>query len=300
MKRKTVRATLLCLVVVALLAITAAPAKAIIGGQQDTTNNYSNVGVVSVIYQDEEGGEFWDLGGSCTLVRNDPGNVIVLTAAHCVDYVVGEGGVGIQNMRISFDPLLTHVGGTPLTGSYSIAKYEIHPVYLEALATTPRLANSKMFGIGLGREDVALLWLDTPRSRGFKDPPIPGLEPSQVIGEGGLAGVDLKSQTFTVAGYGFNGFVTGSIMSNAISVLWSGRNYKEVGVVSTEDLTGDRYLKLSECICFGDSGGPAFLGDTDTIASLAVWVGSARCRGPAYEYRLDTALAHDFLDLYLD
>jgi hypothetical protein len=168
MKRKTVGATLLCLMVVALLAITAAPAAAIIGGQQDTTNNYSNVGVVSVIYQDEEGGEFWDLGGSCTLVRNDPGNVIVLTAAHCVDYVVGEGSAGIQNMRISFDPLLTHVGGTPLTGSYSIAKYEIHPVYLEALATTPRLANSKMFGIGLGREDVALLWLDTPRSRGVK------------------------------------------------------------------------------------------------------------------------------------
>jgi hypothetical protein len=47
----------------------------------------------------------------------------------------------------------------------------------------------------------------------------------------------------------------------------------------------------------GDSGGSVFLGDT--VVALSIWVGGMCGNGPAYEYRLDTALAHDFLDKYL-
>jgi len=289
MKHKSVWATLLCLAAFVILMVAAAPAGAIIGGQQDAKNTYSNVGVISVIYHDGEGGEWWDLGGSCTVVENDAGGTVVMTAAHCVDYVVAEGGVGIENMRVSFDPLLSHVGGTPVPGSYSITRYAIHATYLAALATTPYLGNAKMFGIGPGREDVALLWLD----RGVPG----GVEAcAPIAGAGYVNELDLRSARFTVVGYGLNGFITGSFRAGRnpmLAVRWSGRNFKDVGVLTEHDAFGDRYLKVTECTAFGDSGGPTF--HDGKVIAVTVWGGSSRCVGPAYQYRLDTASAQGFL-----
>ena len=50
--------------------------------------------------------------------------------------------------------------------------------------------------------------------------------------------------------------------------------------------------------CYGDSGGPNFLGDTDTIAAITI-TGDAVCRSTNVVYRLDTASARDFLDDYV-
>lgn len=69
--------------------------------------------------------------------------------------------------------------------------------------------------------------------------------------------------------------------TSTLAVAWSGRNFRAATVVTEHDAFGDRYLKLTECICFGDSGGPCF--HDGTIAALIVWGGSLRCVGPAYE-----------------
>lgn len=46
--------------------------------------------------------------------------------------------------------------------------------------------------------------------------------------------------------------------------------------------------------CYGDSGGPNFLGTTDIVAAITV-TGDAVCRATNVVYRLDTPAAQDFL-----
>ena len=45
--------------------------------------------------------------------------------------------------------------------------------------------------------------------------------------------------------------------------------------------------------CYGDSGGPNFLGTTDIVAAITV-TGDAVCRSPNVVYRLDTESARAF------
>jgi len=52
-------------------------------------------------------------------------------------------------------------------------------------------------------------------------------------------------------------------------------------------------------ICFGDSGGPILLGDTDLAVGIASFVNNGQCAGNAFAYRLDTAESLDFLAPYL-
>lgn len=51
-------------------------------------------------------------------------------------------------------------------------------------------------------------------------------------------------------------------------------------------------------VCFGDSGGPAFLGDTTTIAAVTS-SGDQACAGSSVAYRLDTPAARQFLGQYV-
>ena len=46
--------------------------------------------------------------------------------------------------------------------------------------------------------------------------------------------------------------------------------------------------------CFGDSGGPHFLGDSTVVVSITV-SGDAVCKATDVTYRLDTPVARDFL-----
>jgi hypothetical protein len=50
--------------------------------------------------------------------------------------------------------------------------------------------------------------------------------------------------------------------------------------------------------CYGDSGGPNFLGTTDIIAAITI-TGDAVCRATNVDYRLDTTSARDFLAQYV-
>jgi len=50
--------------------------------------------------------------------------------------------------------------------------------------------------------------------------------------------------------------------------------------------------------CYGDSGGPIFLGDTMTLASITI-TGDAMCRAINTTYRLDTDSARAFLAQYV-
>jgi hypothetical protein len=254
---------------VLLLAV---PAGAVIKGTSDTANKYANVGVLQLNVE----GEWFDFC-SGTLVRAD----VVLTAAHCTDFLVEEGsdGFGPDDLRISFDP----EGDAPY---YTVDHIVVHPDWFTA---GPCFGNSKHACLAPPAEDIALVFLDDP---------VAGVTPAPIADLGYLDELDLKSEAFTVVGYGTDEFITGSAASpKAITVFDGIRSYRDVTVITEHDAFPDRFLKITAGVCFGDSGGPLF--HDGTIVAINTWTFSWRCAGPNLEYRVDSAVAQAFLDTYL-
>lgn len=258
-----------------VVALTAAPAGAVIDGTDDTANQYQNVGALQLRIDDE-----WFTFCSGTLVEQD----VVLTAAHCTDFftaAVGEEGLGPDDLRVTFD-----VVADEDATYYGAETVVVNPDWLTA---PPGKGNSKHLFLASPAEDIALIFLESDVS---------GVTPAPVAEPGYLDGLDLTSETFTVVGYGTDEFVTGSAFApNAITLFDGVRSYRDVTVITTHDAFPDRFLKITAGVCFGDSGGPLFHGDT--LVALNTWTFSARCAGPNLEYRVDSAQAQEFLDTYL-
>jgi V8-like Glu-specific endopeptidase len=133
--------------------------------------------------------------------------------------------------------------------------------------------------------DLALIDLDTPvTDRGYARLPTAGR----------LTSAD-KKDALTIVGYGANGFLNGAGKPTP-----DFRLVRSVGDsrISKLEKTGFN-LRMQAGICFGDSGGPVLLGDTNLVVGVASFVSNGRCAGNAFAYRLDTAESLDFLAPYL-
>lgn len=195
---------------------------------------------------------------TCTGTLISP--TVFLTAAHCDQ--------GVSRVAVTFDQSYNSGTGTTYWGTW-----HADPNYRKAQSDP---------------HDIAVVVLDEP---------VTGITPAQLPAADSLSGLS-GGTGITSVGYGAQSVTvdhgqtfhyadiryvaTGSI--NAVTKSWL-RN-------SMNPAHGDGGT------CFGDSGGPNFLGagatETNIVAATTI-TGDSVCRATNVDYRLDTASARDFL-----
>jgi len=259
--RRAIR-TLSALFAAALLC--SGPAGAIVNGQLDGTR-HPEVG--ALIAEFRQAGQK-DVLCSGTLIAPQ----VFLTAGHCTTLLAS---LGITDVWVTFDPHFTS------------SSQLIHGSYV----TNPLFGFSGPGGSS-DPHDQAVVLLDHAAT---------GITPARLPTENLLNTLDLRSQTFTAVGYGtVRVDKTGG--PNAF-FFDSTRRFATQSFLSLEPA----WLNLSENpstgsggTCFGDSGGPHFLGGLDSNLEVALTVtGDAVCRATDKDYRLDTKAARDFLSSFV-
>jgi V8-like Glu-specific endopeptidase len=185
---------------------------------------------------------------------------VFLTAAHCYQ--------GQNRVQVTFDEHYGGEGGLPGT-------FHSDPAF------NPNAGNVE--------DDVAVVVLDKP-VRTLAPAALPRLNSLEKLP---------KNAQITSVGYG------------AITVTQSGGpktlTYTDSRNVATGTLNAltSSALKVSQNAsadnggtCYGDSGGPNFIGTTNVIAGTTI-TGDTWCRSTNVDYRLDTTAARGFLGQYV-
>jgi hypothetical protein len=264
------RAALAVFVVTLGAVLFALPASAITFGQLDE-NLHPNVGALLADYTDESPGP--DLLCSGTLIDDD----VFLTAAHCTAYLES---LGISQVWVTFD------------SSYDESSTDTSGLLSGTYTTDPRFTDFAGKGGNSDPHDLAVVVLDDPV----------GLTPAELPTENLLGETNLVGQTFTAVGYGTVRDIKQkgpNSFSFDATRRWASQSFM---------VLRDAYLQLSMQpstgnggTCFGDSGGPHFLGDeTSNLIVSITSGGDAACRATDQTIRIDTPAARAFIGEYVD
>jgi len=208
---------------------------------------------------------------------------VFLTAGHCTDFLIKEE----LPSYVSFDP------------TYKVGASEV----IKATPYThPRFCFPEDRGdcAPPGRpEVVGTLTRDIRYDVGV----VVLKEPLRMATYGALPGAGLvdtlkEGQRLTTVGYGARGFDLISKPPPQPQPRSLDKRYRAtVRLLNTKDpAVGEMFVKTTgvslikgkgEASCFGDSGGPLFVGDQHTIVGVTSFVIAPLCRGPHYYQRMD-------------
>ena len=254
------RLIFLAVAVAALLA--AGSAFAITGGQRDG-NAHLNVGAMMA---------FDDPSAPTTLQEVCSGTLVApqvfLTAAHCTDFLLND--LGTTDVWVTFNT-------NSAEGPYIPGSMVQNPEY-----------NGKPAQNG---NDIAVILLDSAPE---------GITPANLPPVGLFDAMKAdktltQSSAFTAVGYGDGAKQVGD---GKPTFYFDGFRWNATSFFNSLQ---DSWLRLTQNpsvgaggTCYGDSGGPNFLGTTQTIAALTI-SGDSPCRSTNVDLRLDTQSAQDFL-----
>jgi hypothetical protein len=253
---------LISLVVIAVVLIMVVPATAITDGEPDG-DGHPYVGLM--VAQDAAGEPLWRCSG--TLLSP----TLFLTAGHCTEPPATRAEIWFDADVQSGIP----DNGYPNTGEVAGDTFT-HPQY-----------NPAAFFL----YDLGVVVLDTEMVMD---------EYGQLPDYDQLDGLKTrrgkKDTTFTAVGYGLQRI--NPVFVEAERVRMYARPH--LIQINTPGFTGDYSLLLSNNhstggTCFGDSGGPNFLGDSNTVAGVTSFGINGNCAGTGGVYRVDRADDLDWL-----
>jgi hypothetical protein len=273
------RALLLLTLVVGLLTAAGAPAQAITG---NFTPDYEHEYVGLIVFYDQDGNFLWRCSGSLLTDR------VFLTAGHCTD--IGEGAVSArvyfeQDAGASYDPAtgVDPVSGYPETGG--ITAHRLFSYGFDNFAGFPNTL------------DVGLVILDAPVQTVYPD--IDTYASLAAAGTLDAYGTG-PDATVTVSGYGLtytnpNKTISyrSRLMAETFIINLVSHNTAGFNVQLATNPGGGR-----GGTCFGDSGGPVLLDDTDVITAVNSYVLGQRtttCKATAFAYRTDQQAVIDWI-----
>ena len=250
---------------------TANIASAITDGYADG-NNHPHVGLL-----------VFDVGGApawrCSGTLLSP--TILLTAGHCTDGASG-GRVWFEADVQSQQSAL----GYPRGGATSIAFCNI--------ATHPRF-NEGSFVL----HDVGVVTLCSPVVRSTY-----GVLPAVNQLDAFKTARDRQDVTFTAVGYGLQQSFpdAASFKDSALKIRMVAT--PKLNQINVPGFTGDFLLLLSNNAntggtCFGDSGGPNFLGSSNVVAGVTSFGINGNCAGTGGVFRMDRQNVLDFVNSFL-
>ena len=202
-------------------------------------------------------------------------------AGHCVSNYPDEPATGFRifaESNVKDDVTYPYPGGP---NTYEAAEWYAHPLY----ETAPFWYHD--VGVVILEEPV---YLDTYGE-------LPELDQlDQLKTRRGK-----QDTTFTAVGYGLQRINPVFVESEKI------RMYSEPRLIqiNAPGFTGDYSLLLSNNhstggTCFGDSGGPNFLGDSNVVAGVTSFGMNGNCAGTGGVFRMDRQDVLDFVSPFLD
>lgn len=267
LSRLRILVVVLLLVLASVLVTSVA---AVTDGEPDG-NGHPYVGLM--VAQDAAGNPLWRCSG--TLLSP----TVFLTAGHCTD--------GAARVEIWFDadqatidskgyPFTGDVGGTPHT----------HPDYPNGSFVL---------------RDVGVVVLDEP----FASPnsvygALPGLNQLDAL----ATRRGQQDTTFTAVGYGLQKSFPDAASWQNSAVRTRMVAHPRLIQINTPGFTGDFSLLLSNNAhtggtCFGDSGGPNFIGNSNVIGGVTSFGINGNCAGTGGVFRMDREWALDWVDSFL-
>jgi hypothetical protein len=286
-----------------MLAIMVMPASAITRGGEADDGRHPHVGQL-LFYVPDYPGSFYgseDPGAwfTCTGTLTGPTLQFVVTAGHCT-YAVGldgepttttTDGRGGNDIWISFadepdysilDPSSSFDSNAERYDQWSMA-LDDSPEWTRGTADThPDYVDAAFFLADLG---VVVL-----------EDAVSGDRYATLPGEGDLDSLKPgKRTTFTTVGYGLNRSFPPGTPADVMLTEDAGIRmvaYPTLQRINVRGYTGDFSMMLSNNAstggtCFGDSGGPNFLGDTDVLAGVTSFGLTYTCAGTSGVYRID-------------
>jgi trypsin len=249
----------------ATIAVAAGPAGAITDGQLDG-NGHPYVGLM--VAQDAKGNPLWRCSGTLISAK------LFLTAGHCTEAPAAHAEIWFQsdvtNAAALNYPFEGQVGGT----TYTHPDYDPNAFYVRDLGVVV------LSGRGMPMSQYGTL---------------PGLNSLDALEPG-------SSTRFTSVGYGLQKSFPDAAAwkESALRVRMVANPYL---LQINGGIVGDFSLLLSNNsnsggTCFGDSGGPNFLGSSNVVAGVTSFGMNGTCGGTGGVFRVDRSWSLDWLSTF--